>query len=75
MDDSKTENHRGKILLACTGSVASIKVPIIVDALLKLKVAEIVLYGLDYIYIHKCGSRGGGRDIVSLRIHFYHVTF
>ena len=49
MDDSKTENHRGKILLACTGSVASIKVPIIVDALLKLKVAEIVLYGLDYI--------------------------
>ena len=46
MDVRKTENLRGKILLACTGSVASIKVPIIVDALLKLKVAEIVLYGL-----------------------------
>ena len=54
MDDSKTpktENHRGKILLACTGSVASIKVPIIVDALLKLKVAEIVLLHL-IIYIY-----------------------
>ena len=43
MDVEKRENDRGKILLACTGSVASIKIPLIVDELLKLKVSNSLL--------------------------------
>ena len=39
MEDEETENCHGKILLACTGSVASVKVPAIVDELNKLKVS------------------------------------
>ena len=40
MEDEDTENCHGNILLACTGSVASVKVPAIVDELNKLKVSS-----------------------------------
>ena len=39
MEEEERQNSAGKILLGCTGSVASVKIPIIVDELLKHKVA------------------------------------
>ena len=48
MEAEEKRNSLGKILLACTGSVASVKIPMIVDELLKLNVitCTAVMYNL-----------------------------